>query len=278
MDIHTELQQLIELAYAEDGDKDITSDAVCAADDEREAIITAKQDGVVCGIDFFKDIVKPIDEGLVFEPFLDKGMDVKERMMIGAVTGKVSSLLRIERVFLNFLSRLSGIATHTKKFVDELEGTNVMVLDTRKTVPGWRFLDKYAVTVGGGINHRMGLHDVALLKDTHVDYCGGVLKAIQQFRAKDAESHLIVEVRNLAELSEAITESKSFTRLLLDNFSIEDLRKAVEISAGKVVLEASGGITLENVREVAETGIHFVSVGALTHSSAGFDYSLQISQ
>lgn len=277
MNINTELQKLIEMAYAEDGDKDITSDAVCNEEDEREAVIVAKQDGVVCGLDFFKQIVASVDESLVFEPFLGEGDTIKARMMVGAITGKVSSLLRIERVLLNFWSRLSGIATTTKAFVDALEGTNVMVLDTRKTVPGWRFLDKYAVTIGGGINHRMGLHDVALLKDTHVDYCGGVKKSIDAFRAKDAESHLIVEVRNLAELKEAIAESKSFTRLLLDNFSLEDLEKAVEMSSGKVVLEASGGITLENAREVAETGVHFVSVGALTHSVKGFDFSFQIS-
>lgn len=277
MDLNTQLQQLIDMAYAEDGEKDITSAAICTENDEKEAVIVAKQDGIICGLSFIEQILAPVDESLVFEPFLEEGDPIKQRMMVGALTGPVKSLLRVERVLINFLSRLSGIATTTHEFLQAIEGSHAMILDTRKTVPGWRFLDKFAVKTAGAINHRMSLEDVAMIKDTHVDACGGVVEAIQRFRSQDTETPLIVEVRDLEELKQALEHVKSLTRVMLDNFSLEDLRAAVELTSNKTLLEASGNITLENAREIAETGVHFLSIGSLTHSPRAFDLSLQIS-
>lgn len=277
MNLDEQFQALLTLALQEDGEKDVTSAALFAPGNVQEGVIVAKQSGVVCGMNFLMKIADAIDSSIVVEPFLGEGDKVKERMMIVAFQGEVLSLLRMERIVLNFLNRLSGISTFTSKFVQALEGTGAVVLDTRKTIPGWRFLDKYAVKVGGGINHRMGLEDVALIKDTHVDAAGGVNAAIQRFLEKNTGKPLIVEVRDLKEFQEALLHVKSLHRIMLDNFPLPMMKEAVELASGRILLEASGGITLANARETAETGVHFLSVGALTHSAPAFESSFRIS-
>lgn len=277
MDLDKQLRTLILLATAEDGKEDITSQAIFTGEEEAEAVIVANQDGIVCGIPFLEKIMHSIDEDVLIDPFVDEGDEIKDRMMLGSIEGKVTSLLRVERILLNFLSRLSGIATITHEFVEAVEGTGAVILDTRKTVPAWRLLDKYAVKIGGGINHRMNLEDLALIKDTHVDAVGGVGLAIDRFRENEGEKPLIVEVRNQDELREALDHHKSLNRIILDNFSVEEMLEAVEMASGRILLEASGGITLENAREIAETGVHFLSVGKLTHSVQAFDFSFKIS-
>ncbi len=276
MDLDSQFSALLDLAFEEDGVKDITSEALFDVTEEKEATVMAKQSGVICGLKFSDTIARKVDESLVLESFLEEGDSVRDRMLVMGLSGKVISLLRVERILLNFLSRLSGIATLTKEFVKAIEGTQAVILDTRKTIPGWRFLDKYAVTVGGGINHRKSLEDVAMIKDTHVDACGGVENAIRKFREKEMTKPLIVEVRSLEELRAALPFAKSLTRIMLDNFSVELMKEAVGIASGKILLEASGNITLENARSIAETGVHFLSIGALTHSAPGFDLSFKI--
>ena len=278
MDFDTAVAALIKVSLLEDGDRDVTSEALCPEDMEVEAIIQAKQDGVVCGLGVAEKVLAAVDESLVFEPFLDEGDPIKERMMLGSLAGSARSLLKVERVLLNFLARMSGIATMTKALVDEVQDLGGVILDTRKTVPAWRFVDKYAVGVGGGINHRMGLSDVAMIKDTHVDACGGVDEAIETFRKADAEMPLIVEVRDLKEFSKALKHAKVLNRIILDNFPLDLMKEAVEMASGKVLLEASGGVTVDNAREIAETGVHFLSVGAITHSVRAFDWSFQMSR
>jgi nicotinate-nucleotide pyrophosphorylase (carboxylating) len=277
MDLDTQLASLIEQALQEDGERDVTSELLFDGDEEREAMIISKDAGVICGVKYMETITNAVDDSIVVDPYVDEGDRVKNRMMLSGLSGKVVSLLRVERVLLNFMSRLSGIASHTSRFVSAVEGTGAVILDTRKTVPAWRYLDKYAVTVGGGINHRMNLADVAVIKDVHVDAAGSVDEAITRFRAQDAEVPLIVEVRTIDELNQALQHTKSLTRIMLDNFSASQMREAVQIASGRILLEASGNITLDNVRDVAETGVHFLSIGALTHSAPAFDLSLHIS-
>ncbi len=277
MDLDTQLATLIEQALFEDGERDVTSELLFDADEEREGMIISKDAGVICGVKFMETITKAVDESIVVEPYVEEGDRVKNRMMLAGMSGKVVSMLRVERVLLNFMSRLSGVASHTSRFVTAVEGTGAVILDTRKTVPAWRYLDKYAVTVGGGINHRMNLEDIAIIKDVHVDSAGSVDEAITRFRAQEAEKPLIVEVRSMDELEQALQHSKSITRIMLDNFSLSQMRDAVQTASGRILLEASGNITLDTVRDVAETGVHFLSVGALTHSAPAFDLSLHIS-
>ncbi|MDP2691495.1 MAG: carboxylating nicotinate-nucleotide diphosphorylase [Candidatus Gracilibacteria bacterium] len=277
MNLEQELKALILLATAEDGATDVTSQTLFDDDVLKEGVIIAKQNGVLCGLKFLQQIAQAIDEELVVDPFLDEGDNVKERMMIASITGKAASLLRAERILLNFLGRLSGIATMTRQFVQCVDAHGGVILDTRKTVPGWRYLDKYAVKIGGGVNHRMNLEEVAIIKDTHVDGMGGISAAIVRFREKNKDTPLIVEVRDLKELQEALGYAKSLNRIILDNFTLDLMTEAVELASQKILLEASGGVTLENAEQIAETGVHFLSVGALTHSSKIFDWSFRLS-
>ncbi|MGE3279298.1 MAG: carboxylating nicotinate-nucleotide diphosphorylase [Candidatus Altimarinota bacterium] len=277
MDLETQLLTLVDLALQEDGANDATSEALFEKGNTKEAVIIAKQDGVVCGIQFLEKIAHRVDPDILVDPFLFDGNVVKQRMMIGALEGDILSLLKLERVLLNFLGRLSGIATLTSQYVKAIEGTGAVILDTRKTVPGWRYLDKFAVKTGGGINHRMGLDDVLLVKDTHVDSMGGMKKALDALFSKNVEKPVIVEVRDMKEFQVALEFSKSLNRIMLDNFSVEMIEEAVGIASGKILLEASGGITLENARQIAETGIHFLSIGSLTHSAKAFDMTFKVS-
>lgn len=277
MDLDSQLATLVDLALKEDGERDITSEYLFDGDEEREGMIISKDEGVICGVKFMEKITSAVDESIVVEPYVEEGDRVKNRMMLAGISGKVVSLLRIERILLNIMGRLSGVASQTSRYVRAVEGTGAVILDTRKTIPGWRYLDKYAVTVGGGINHRMNLEDIALIKDVHVDSAGSIDEAITRFRTQEPEKPLIVEVRSLEELQDALQHAKSLTRIMLDNFSLSLMKEAVGIASGRILLEASGNITLENVRDVAQTGVHFLSIGALTHSAPAFDLSLHIS-
>lgn len=277
MNLDEQLKALIALSLKEDGERDITSEAIFEKAVLKSAVLVAKQDGRICGIKFLEEISKSVDPNILIDLFVEEGAPVRTRMLIAGFEGDVLSLLRLERILVNFLSRLSGIATLTSEYVKLTEKTGAVILDTRKTVPGWRFLDKYAVSVGGGINHRMNLEDIALIKDTHVDGCGSVKLAIETFLGKNIGKPLIVEVRTLAELEEALIFSKSLHRIMLDNFSIPDMRKAVVTVSEKILLEASGNVSFNNVRDIAKTGVHFISVGALTHSAPAFDLSFKIS-
>jgi nicotinate-nucleotide pyrophosphorylase (carboxylating) len=277
LDLESQLLTLVDLAIQEDGANDVTSEALFDKGVTKEGVIISKQSGVVCGVQHLEKIAHRVDPEILVDPFLFDGNALKPRMMIAALEGSALSLLKAERIILNFLSRLSGIATLTSQYVKAIEGTSAVILDTRKTVPGWRYLDKHAVKVGGGINHRMNLGDVVLIKDTHIDGMGGVKKAVELMFSKNIEKPVIVEVRDLKEFQAALEFSKSLNRIMLDNFTVEMVKEAVQISSGKILLEASGGITLENARQFAETGVHFLSVGALTHSPKAFDLSFKIS-
>lgn len=277
MDLESQLLALVDLALQEDGASDATSEALFEKGTTKEGVIIAKQDGVICGVQFLEKIAHRVDPDILVDPFLFDGNVVKQRMMIGALEGDILSLLKLERVLLNFLGRLSGIATLTSQYVKAIEGTGAVVLDTRKTVPGWRYLDKFAVKTGGGINHRMGLDDVILVKDTHIDGAGGLKKAMEALFSKNVEKPVIVEVRDIKEFQAALEFSKSLNRIMLDNFTVEMIEEAVGLASGKILLEASGGITLDNARQIAETGVHFLSIGSLTHSPKVFDVSFKIS-
>ncbi|HEY6950879.1 MAG TPA: carboxylating nicotinate-nucleotide diphosphorylase [Bacteroidota bacterium] len=270
------VSRLIALALEEDiGDGDITTNAVISTGDLLTGRVFAKQDGRIAGLkivdmlyaQFFKDI------SIVFK--CKDGERVKNGQKILEISGPGRVLLSTERLVLNILQRMSGIATKTNTFVEKITGTKAVILDTRKTAPGLRLLDKMAVRLGGGTNHRMGLFDSYLIKENHIEGAGGLAEAVRRVRASNAAGRSVeVEVRTIPELQEALAVQVDM--ILLDNMSRETMKKAVELTAGRVPLEASGNVTLENVREVAETGVDFISVGALTHSVQALDLSLII--
>jgi nicotinate-nucleotide pyrophosphorylase (carboxylating) len=237
-----------------------------------------KEEGILAGVDVAKDVFHKFDPELKVEVFIEDGAQVKPGDVAFVVTGKVQSLLQTEILFLNLMQRMSGIATITNKYVKLLEGTKTKVLDTRKTTPGLRMLEKQAVKIGGGENHRIGLFDMILLKDNHVDFAGGIKNAItrakQYLKEKNKDLKIEIEVRNFDELNEALNVG-GVDRIMLDNFTVEDTRKAVDIVNGRVELESSGGITFETIRDYAVTGVDYVSVGALTHSVKSLDMSLK---
>jgi nicotinate-nucleotide pyrophosphorylase (carboxylating) len=264
-------RDLVELALREDlGAGDATSTCVFAADQLGAARIEARQDLVVCGLPVADRVFASVDTSLAFRPLCAEGEAVRAGARLAEIHGPVLGILAGERTALNFLSRLCGIATATKRYVEAVAGTGAQILDTRKTVPGWRVLDKYAVAVGGGRNHRMGLHDGILLKDNHLAAAGGVAPAVKCVRA-GAPEHLRVEVEVESESQAEEALAAGADLLLLDNQSVAELRRLVA-----AVLEASGGIDLGNVRAVAETGVHRISIGALTHSAPGADLALEM--
>ena len=267
---------LVERALAEDlGSGDATSAAVLAADARAEAAIEARAPLVVCGLPLAAAVCEAVDPALVCERARAEGAALPAGAELMRIAGPARSLLSAERTALNFLARLCGIATHTRRFVEAVAGSGVEILDTRKTLPGWRVLDKYAVAVGGGRNHRFGLYDAILIKDNHIAAAGGVAAAVKAARAA-APSHLAiqVEVESEAEAAEAIEAGARL--LLLDNRSPAELRRLAERFRADALLEASGGVTLANVREIAETGVHRISIGALTHSAPAADLSLEV--
>lgn len=270
------VDDLIKSALKEDINYiDITTDNLIPQEQEGEAKFLAKAEGVLCGIDVALRVFTLIQPDFQYEVFIKDGEYVKKGDIIATVKGKTRTILKGERTALNLLQHMSGIATMTNKIVKIVEGTNASIADTRKTLPGLRPIQKYAVTVGGGKNHRYNLSDAAMLKDNHVDAGGGITGAVKKLRSKLGHMAKVeLEVRNLDELREAL--SVDVDVIMLDNMDNETMKKAVEITNGKALLEASGGITEETIRGVAETGVDIISIGALTHSVKAFDISLKI--
>lgn len=260
------------------GDGDHTSLATIPAGKNGKAKLIVKDDGILAGVELAVEIFQIVDPNLKPEIFLNDGAEVKFGDIAFEVTGDAQSILKAERLVLNCMQRMSGIATKTRQIVDRLQGTGAQVLDTRKTTPGLRYLEKWAVRIGGGVNHRFGLYDMILIKDNHVDYSGGIREAIenaQEYIVKQNKKLAIeIEVRNLDEL-EKVLQAGGVNRILLDNFNFTNLREAVNIIDGRFITEASGGITIDNIRQYAECGVDYISVGALTHSVKSLDLSLK---
>lgn len=268
------LPPLLALAFAEDL-PDITGNAVFKSEDQAKARIIAKKNGVLAGVPAAAFAFRFLDPRCQVEVRLQDGAPVSAGQTVLEIWGPARALLAAERTALNFLMRLSGIATLTHRFVAQLEGTGCRLLDTRKTTPGFRRLEKHAVRCGGGSNHRMGLFDAAMIKDTHIAACGSITQAVARVREVWGEKvPLIVECASLEQVEEAL--ACHVPHLLLDNMDLPTLRQAVAKAKGKAVLEASGGVHLENVREVALTGVDFVSVGAITHSAPALDCSMEV--
>ena len=271
--------QLIELAIAEDiGDGDHSSLGSIPAGTQGQARLLVKDEGVLCGVYLAMHIMERIDADVVFHQLLDEGAWVKYGDIAFTVKGSVHSILQAERLMLNFMQRMSGIATVTKRLVDKIEGTNAKLLDTRKTTPGLRTFEKYAVTVGGGVNHRFALWDMVMLKDNHNDYAGGITGGVKRTKeyldSKSKDIKIEVETRDLKEVQGAL-DTGLVDRIMFDNFSPELMVDAVKLVKGKCETEASGGITGNTIRSYAETGVDYISVGALTHSVKSLDLSLK---
>ena len=264
----------IKRALEEDiGNGDATTNSIVPADAKLRGQIVAKQDGVVAGIEIAAAVFHELNDTISFSSLTNDGTVVPNRTIIAELDGSARSLLTGERAALNFLGRMSGIATLTRQFVDAVEGTKAKILDTRKTVPGLRTLDKLAVKLGGGENHRIGLFDMILIKDNHIDFAGSITAAVERARSARTELEIEVETRTLEDVQEAL--SLGVTRILLDNMSMETMSQAVALANGNAKLEASGNVTLQTVLEVARTGVDYISVGALTHSAKVFDVSLE---
>lgn len=271
--------RLIYLAFAEDiGDGDHTTLCCIPEDAMGKSHLLIKEDGILAGVEVAKRVFAKFDPTMQVEVLINDGTPVKKGDIAMVVTAKVRSLLQTERLMLNIMQRMSGIATMTNKYVERLKGTKTHVLDTRKTTPGLRMLEKQAVKIGGGMNHRIGLFDMILLKDNHIDFCGGITNAItrchEYLKEKGLDLKIEIEVRNFDELAEAMN-CGGINRIMLDNFSVADTKKAVDIVGGKFETESSGGITFDTIRDYAECGVDFISVGALTHSVKGLDMSFK---
>lgn len=271
--------RLIDLAFAEDiGDGDHTTLCCIPENAMGKSHLLIKEDGILAGVELAKRVFAKFDPTMQVEVLINDGTPVKKGDIAMVVTAKVRSLLQTERLMLNIMQRMSGIATMTNKYVERLKGTKTHVLDTRKTTPGLRMLEKQAVKIGGGMNHRIGLFDMILLKDNHIDFCGGITNAItrchEYLKEKGFDLKIEIEVRNFDELAEAMN-CGGINRIMLDNFSVADTKKAVDIVGGKFETESSGGITFDTIRDYAECGVDFISVGALTHSVKGLDMSFK---
>lgn len=266
----------IQRALAEDiGPGDVTSEWVLEPELQARGRFLVKEPGVIAGLEVVEEVLRQVDPLIRYRPAVSDGVPVHAGQVVAAVEGPAISLLSAERVALNFLQRMSGIATTARRYVEAVVGTNAIILDTRKTAPGLRVLDKLAVRLGGAANHRLGLFDMVLIKDNHIAAAGGITAAVRRAQARNSEGLPIeVEVTTLAELEEA--RRLGLHRVLLDNMDLKTMRRAVEMVRGVILLEASGGITLENVSAVAATGVDYISVGALTHSVRALDVSLEI--
>lgn len=253
---------------------DITAESIFDRGDRGKAEFLIKGAGVIAGLEFAELTFATLDFSARFIAKVEDGATVEPGDIIAEVTASVIALLSGERTALNFMQRASGIATMTRRYVDAVRGTKAKIYDTRKTVPGLRLLDKYAVEAGGGENHRLGLHDMFLIKNNHIDRAGSIKAAVERIRSRRMDQKIMVEVRDKKELDEALALEPDF--ILLDNMSNDEMRDAVKRAGGRVPLEASGGITLENVRSVAETGVDRISIGALTHSVKALDISMRI--
>ena len=273
------VDKLIALAFAEDiGDGDHTTLCCIPEDAMGRSHLLIKEDGVLAGVEVAKEVFRRFDPELKVEVLMEDGTRVKKGDIAMIVSGRVRSLLQTERLMLNIMQRMSGIATTTSRYVERLKGTKTRVLDTRKTTPGLRMLEKAAVKIGGGCNHRIGLFDMILLKDNHVDFAGGISNAINRcheyLEKNNLKLKIEIEVRNFDELQQAL-DCGGIDRIMLDNFTPADTKKAVDIIAGRYETESSGGITFDTLRDYAECGVDFISVGALTHSVKGLDMSFK---
>ncbi len=271
--------RLIDLSFAEDiGDGDHTTLCCIPEDAIGKSRLIIKEDGILAGVEVAKRVFAKFDSSMQVDVKMGDGSKVKKGDVAMIVTGKIRSLLQTERLMLNIMQRMSGIATMTNRYVELLKGTKTHVLDTRKTTPGMRMLEKQAVKIGGGVNHRIGLFDMILLKDNHVDFSGGINNAISRcheyLKEKGLNLKIEIEVRSFDEIRQ-VMECGGVDRIMLDNFNVEDTRKAVEMIAGKYETESSGGITFDTIRSYAECGVDYVSVGALTHSVKGLDMSFK---
>ena len=274
-----EIEIIIKNAIREDvGDGDHSSLACIPESARGKAKLLVKDEGILAGVDFSRRVFQEVDPSLSMEILLEDGSKINPRDIAFYIEGSSRSILKAERLVLNAMQRMSAIATKTRTFVEKLDGTNAKILDTRKTTPGIRALEKWAVKIGGGKNHRFALYDMIMLKDNHIDFAGGVKTAIKKTQDYLQNNHLdlkiIVEARNLREIRE-ILEMEGVHRILIDNFSYEDTKKAVQLIDGKCQTESSGGITLETARKYAECGVDFISSGALTHSVHNLDLSLK---
>ena len=277
MDIPASVTDLLQHALEEDlGHGDLTSSLIIPEQSEARALFIAKGNFVLAGFPFAQLVFRLLDSSVVCKSFHAEGAMVRKGHVLGEVSGKTRLLLAGERTSLNILQRLSGIATLTSRFVDAISGTSAKILDTRKTTPCHRFMEKYAVRIGGGVNHRFGLFDGILIKDNHIEAVGGIRQAVLRAKAGHHPARIEVEVENLKDLEEALAAEPDI--IMLDNMSIQDMAEAVKIVKGKVLLEASGNVSLDNVRQIAETGVNMISVGSLTHSVAAADISLKIVQ
>lgn len=273
------IDRLIDLAFAEDiGDGDHTTLSCIPADAMGKSKLLIKGDGILAGVEIAKEIFHRFDPELKVTVLIGDGSEVKPGDIAILVEGRIQSLLQTERLMLNVMQRMSGIATMTHRYVERLKGTKTRVLDTRKTTPGMRMLEKEAVKIGGGVNHRIGLFDMILLKDNHVDFAGGIANAINRAKeyckAKGKDLKIEIEVRNLDELKQVL-DNGGVDRIMFDNFTPEQTRKAVEMVGGRYETESSGGITFDTIRDYAECGVDFISVGALTHSVKCLDMSFK---
>lgn len=272
-------ERLIDLAFAEDiGDGDHTTLCCIPEDAMGKSHLLIKDNGILAGVEIAKKVFNRFDPTMSVEVLIKDGDSVKTGDIAMIVKGKVRSLLQTERLMLNIMQRMSGIATMTNKYVKRIEGTKTHILDTRKTTPGMRILEKQAVFIGGGVNHRIGLFDMILLKDNHIDFAGGIENAINRchdyLKNKGLDLKIEIEVRSFEELEQVISHG-GVDRIMLDNFSVEDTRKAVKIINGRYETESSGGITYDTIRDYAECGVDFISVGALTHSVKCLDMSFK---
>lgn len=267
--------QIIEKALEEDiGPKDITTSAVIPEDLEAKGLILAKENLVLAGIRVASECFRTLDPEIIFKGRFRDGDSIKAGKVIAEIKGKARAILMAERVALNFLQRLSGIATLTSKYVEKVKGLKVKIVDTRKTTPGLRVLEKYAVRMGGGFNHRFGLYDAVLVKDNHIALSGGIRKALAKVKKETPHTTKIeVETKSIKEVKDTLKVGVDI--IMLDNMDLGMIKKAVKMIKGKALVEASGNINLENVRKIAETGVDLISIGAITHSAAAVDISLE---
>lgn len=275
----SQIERLVDLAIEEDiGDGDHSALSSIPADATGKAKLLVKDDGILAGVELALFIFNKIDSELKVEVLLNDGAEIKKGDIAFYVSGSERSILQAERLVLNFMQRMSGIATTTNKLVTMIDGTGCRLLDTRKTTPGLRIIEKWAVKIGGGHNHRVGLYDMIMLKDNHVDFCGGIERAIDSannyLKEKGKDLAIEIETRNLNDVARVIAH-KGVQRIMLDNFTVDDVKKAVALIDKRFETEASGGITEETLRQYAETGVDFISVGALTHSVKSLDLSLK---
>ncbi|MHB8882025.1 MAG: carboxylating nicotinate-nucleotide diphosphorylase [Thermodesulfovibrionales bacterium] len=275
MDVPSGVTELLRHALEEDiGHGDITTSLIVPSENVSSALFIAKGNFVLAGFPFAREVFSLLDPETTFKTFFNEGAKVSRGDVLAEVAGKTRILLAGERTSLNILQRLSGIATLTSEFVEQVRGTGARIVDTRKTTPGLRFMEKYAVKKGGGLNHRFGLFDGILIKDNHIEEVGSITEAIRRAKAGHHLAKIEVEVENLKELEEAIRAGADI--IMLDNMSVPDMTEAVTQAAGRVTIEASGNMSLENVRSVAATGVDLISVGALTHSAVAADISMKI--